>query len=222
LLYVVNLGTIAQNPWLSRVQNPDSPDWVVFDLDPHGVGFAAVQEMALRLKDLLDRLRLASYPKTSGASGLHVYVPIEPRYTYGQVAHFAELVALVASRENPRLATLERSLRRRQAGRIYLDHLQNARGKSVVAPYSVRARAGAPVSTPLKWQEVQRPLDPQDFTIKNVPQRLVRQGDLFEPLTRRQRLTEALEELEGLLRAAADKRPRRVRKPAPRKARVNA
>jgi bifunctional non-homologous end joining protein LigD len=218
LLYVVNLGTIAQNPWLSRVPTPDCPDWIVFDLDPHDVPFAAVQEMALRLKALLDRLRLVSYPKTSGASGIHVYVPIAPLYPYAQVAHFAELVAVVATRENPRLATLERSLKKREAGRIYLDHLQNARGKSVVAPYSVRAQAGAPVSTPLEWQELQHPLSPHDFTLKNIPQRLRLHGDLFKRvLTHKQRLGDALEELERLLRAPTDKKTRRPKKSTPRK-----
>jgi bifunctional non-homologous end joining protein LigD len=218
LLYIVNLGTIAQNPWLSRAESPDTPDWIVFDLDPYEVNFATVQEMALRLKDLLDRLGLVSYPKTSGASGMHVYVPIEPLYTYEQVAHFAELVALVAVRENPRLATLERSLKKREVGYIYFDYLQNARGKSVVAPYSVRARPGAPVSTPLEWQEVQRPLSPQDFTLRNVPRRLVQQGDPFKPvLTHKQRLGEALRELEKLLsvpseRKSLPKRKNRVTK----------
>jgi bifunctional non-homologous end joining protein LigD len=213
LLYVVNLGTIAQHPWLSRVQTPDCPDWVVFDLDPYDVPFAAVQELALRLKDLLDRLRLASYPKTSGASGIHVYVPLAPLYTYAQAAHFAELVALVATRKNPRLATLERSLKKRPSGRIYLDHLQNARGKSVVAPYSVRAQAGAPVSTPLQWSEVDHPLSPHEFTLKNIPQRLRQRGDLFKRvLTHKQRLGGALEELERLLRASAAQNTRRPKK----------
>jgi bifunctional non-homologous end joining protein LigD len=207
LLYLVNLGTIAQHPWHSRTEHPDAPDWVVFDLDPHQAEFAAVREMALRLKDLLDRLGLVSYPKTSGASGMHLYVPLEPLYSYAQVAHFAELVARVAARENPRLATLERSLKKRPAGRIYLDHLQNARGKSVVAPYSVRAQAGAPVSTPLEWREVQHPLHPRDFTLRNVPRRLARRGDPFAPvLTRGQRLGEALEQLAKLLEVPAGKK----------------
>src|SRR5262249_7762669 len=140
--------------------------------------------------------------KTSGASGMHLYVPIEPVYTYEQVAHFAELVARLATHEHPQLATLERSLKKRPAGCIYLDHLQNARGKSVVAPYSVRALPGAPVSTPLQWREVQRPLQPQDFTIENVLQRLARQGDPFaRVLTHGQRLDDALSQLEQLLGA---------------------
>src|SRR5262249_3731010 len=150
----------AQNPWHSRVPSVDFPDWIVFDLDPHEVEFAAVQELALGLKTLLDRLGLASYAKTSGASGMHVYVPIARLYGYEQVAQFAELVARRAVEKCPQLGTLERSLKKRRGGRIYLDHLQNARCKSVVAPYSARAQAGATVSTPLAWEEVERPLSP--------------------------------------------------------------
>jgi len=200
LLYLVNLGTIAQNPWHSRVPSIDYPDWIVFDLDPHEVEFAAVQELALGVKALLDRLGLASYPKTSGASGMHLYVPIAPLYSYEQVAQFAELVARHATKEYPQLGTLERSLKKRRGGRIYLDHLQNARGKSVVAPYSVRAQAGATVSTPLTWAEVERPVSPRDFTIVTLPQRLTQRGDLFAPvLTQKQELSEAIERLEDLL-----------------------
>jgi bifunctional non-homologous end joining protein LigD len=211
----VNLGTIILNPWHSRIDNPETPDWVVFDLDPYEVNFTAVQELAVHLKVLLERFGLASYPKTSGASGMHVYVPIEPVYTYAQVAHFAELVARLATRESPQLATLERSLKKRPTGYIYLDHLQNARGKSVVAPYSVRAQPGAPVSTPLEWQEVQRPLQPRDFTIRNVPQRLARQGDPFAPvLTHGQRLDDALQHLEKLLRTPLSRQTQRRNKQA--------
>ena len=217
LLYLVNLGTIAQNPWHSRIASIDYPDWIVFDLDPSDdVEFVAVQELALGLKTLLDHLGLNSYPKTSGASGLHVYVPIAPLYSYTQVAQFAELVARQATKEHPQLGTVERSLKKRKGGTIYLDHLQNARGKSVVAPYSVRAEAGATVSTPLTWAELEHPLSPRDFTIVTLPQRLTRRGDLFAPvLTQQQELGEAIARLEDLLRqghgAVSPKRMRRSR-----------
>ena len=217
LLYLVNLGTIAQNPWHSRRASIDYPDWIVFDLDPSDdVEFVAVQELALGLKTLLDYLGLNSYPKTSGASGLHVYVPIAPLYSYTQVAQFAELVAHQATKEHPQLGTMERSLKKRTGGTIYLDHLQNARGKSVVAPYSVRAEAGATVSTPLTWAELEHPLSPRDFTIVTLPQRLTRRGDLFAPvLTQQQELGEAIARLEDLLRqghsAVLPKRRRRSR-----------
>ena len=146
---------------------------------------------------------------------MHVYVPIAPLYSYTQVAQFAELVARHATKEHPQLGTLERSLKKRMGGRIYLDHLQNARGKSVVAPYSVRAEAGATVSTPLTWAEVERPLSPGDFTIATLPQRLTQRGDLFAPvLTQKQELGKAIERLEDLLRqghgAASSKRIRRL------------
>lgn len=202
LLYLVNLGTLAQNSWHSRIQSIDCPDWIVFDLDPPpDVEFAAVQELALGLKTLLDHLGLDSYAKTSGASGMHIYVPIAPLYNYTHVAQFAEFVARQAIKKYPQLGTLERSLKKRMGGQIYLDHLQNARGKSVVAPYSVRAEAGATVSTPLTWAEVERPLNPHDFTIATLQQRLKQRGDLFAPvLTQKQELRTGIEHLEGMLR----------------------
>jgi bifunctional non-homologous end joining protein LigD len=217
LLYLVNLGNIAQHPWHSRVASIDCPDWIVFDLDPPDtMEFGAVQELALGLKTLLDRLGLDSYAKTSGASGLHVYVPIASLYSYAQVAQFAELVAHQAAKEYPQLGTLERSLKKRKGDKIYLDHLQNARGKSVVAPYSVRAEAGATVSTPVTWAELEYPLSPRDFTIVTLPQRLTQQGDLFAPvLTQKQELGKAVARLEEVLRqslgAASPKRMRRPR-----------
>jgi DNA ligase D-like protein (predicted polymerase)/DNA ligase D-like protein (predicted 3'-phosphoesterase) len=217
LLYLVNLGTIAPHPWHSRVASIDCPDWIVFDLDPpNDMEFSAVQELAVGLKTVLDRLGLDSYAKTSGASGLHVYVPIAPLYSYTQVAQFAELVARQATKAYPQLSTLERSLKKRAGGKIYLDHLQNARGKSVVAPYSVRAEAGATVSTPITWSEVEHPLSPHDFTIATLPQRLTRHGDLFAPvLTQKQELGEAIMRLEDLLqqgrRAVSPTRTRRPR-----------
>ena len=201
LLYLVNLGTIAQHPWHSRVSALDTPDWIVFDLDPYEVPFTAVQELALGLKEVLDRLGLVSYAKTSGAAGMHVYLPLAPLYPYETVAQFAEVIAQHVVNQCPRLATLERALSKRKRGTIYLDHLQNARGKSVVAPYSVRAEPGATVSTPLTWTEVEHPLTPRDFTIATLPQRVAQHGDLFAPvLTQHQELGNALTALEQLLR----------------------
>jgi len=201
LLYLANLGTIGPHSWHSRVGHIDRPDWVVFDLDPQEAHFAAVQEFALGLKEILDRLGLDSYPKTSGAAGLHLYVPIEPLYTYEQAASFAELVARRAVTAYPRLGTLARAVNKRQRRHIYLDYLQNARGKSVVAPYAVRAEPAAPVSTPLTWKEVTQPLDPRDFNIITLPQRLPHQGDPFRSLlTQRQHLGDAMERLEAQLR----------------------
>jgi bifunctional non-homologous end joining protein LigD len=212
LLYIANLGTISQNPWHSRANDLDHPDWVVFDLDPEEVEFDVVRQVALALRDILERLGLDSRVKTSGSRGLHVYVPIEPVYGYEQVANFAELVGTLAERENPEIVTLERSLKRRKGGRVYMDHLQNARGKSVVAPYSVRERPGATVSAPLDWDEVRRKLRPQDFTIENIRQRLAKKGDLFESvLGKKQRLNGAVQKLEKLLGRSKERAGRQRR-----------
>src|ERR1044071_4065548 len=200
LLYMANLGAIERHPWHSRVRNINHPDWFVFDLDPQGVEWSEICDVAISCKEILDGFGLDSYAKTSGSRGIHVYVPIKPVYSYQQVADFAERVAMIIERENKGVATLERSLRKREKARIYLDHMQNARGKSVVAPYSVRPKPGATVSAPLEWSEVKRKaVTISDFTIKTMPERLKQRGDLFKSvLTNRQRLDAAFEKLEGL------------------------
>ena len=200
-LWMANLGAIERHPWHSRVASLDHPDWVVFDLDPgEGVEFATICDVALALRGLLERLGLESYPKTSGSRGLHVYVPAGAAHEYEEVAKFAERVATLVARERPDAATVERSLKKRGAGLIYVDHLQNARGKSVVAPYSVRPRPGATVSTPLEWKEVERAkIMPRDFTMKNLLRRVERKGDPFAPvLEGRQDLKGAFEEARRL------------------------
>jgi bifunctional non-homologous end joining protein LigD len=191
LLYVTNLGAIERHPWNSRARNLDHPDWVVFDLDPaEGVEFAAICEVALRLKEVLGRAGLECFAKTSGSRGIHVYAPLKPVHGYDEVADFAERAASIVVSELPRLATVERSLKKRPGGKVYVDHLQNARGKSVVAPYSARPRPGATVSAPLDWAEVKRgKITPHYFTIENMRKRVERKGDLFRPvLELRQRL----------------------------------
>ncbi|HEV7902525.1 MAG TPA: non-homologous end-joining DNA ligase [Pyrinomonadaceae bacterium] len=200
LVYMANLAAIERHPWHSRIEQLDRPDWVVFDLDPENVDFEVVCEMAVSTRDVLEKLGLESYVKTSGSRGLHVYVPVKAVHDYDAAARFAELVARLVVRENPEVATIERSLKKRQHARIYIDHMQNARGKSVVAPYSVRPRPGAPVSAPLSWDEVKRrKVRPQDFNIKNIPARIARAGDLFKPvLNGKQTLDEALLELESI------------------------
>lgn len=200
LVYMANLGAIERHPWHSRIEHLDRPDWVVFDLDPENVDFASICETAVSTRDILEGLGLRSYVKTSGSRGLHIYVPIKAVHDYDAAARFAELVAQLVVRENPEVATIERSLKKRKHARIYVDHMQNARGKSVVAPYSVRPRPGAPVSAPLNWDEVKRQkVRPQDFTIKNISARLARTGDLFKPvLNGQQTLDEALLELESV------------------------
>jgi bifunctional non-homologous end joining protein LigD len=191
LLYVTNLGAIEFHPWNSRARNLDRPDWVVIDLDPgEGVDFAVICEVALRLKDVIGRAGLECFAKTSGSRGIHVYAPLKPVHSYEQVADFAERVASIVANERPDLATVERSLKKRPRRSIYIDHFQNARGKSVVAPYSARPRIGATVSAPLDWAEVKRAkITPQDFTIENMLKRIERKGDIFKPaLNLKQRL----------------------------------
>jgi bifunctional non-homologous end joining protein LigD len=207
---MANLGAIERHPFHSRVRDLEHPDWFVFDLDPgEGVEFTTICELAVAVRDVLARLGLESYPKTSGSRGVHVYVPVKAVYDYEQIAELAERIATVVARENPSVATVERSLRKRARGQIYVDHMQNAKGKSVVAPYSVRPRAGATVSAPLEWDEVERRrFTPRDFTIKNIYRRVRSKGDLFKPvLGGRQKLDGAFEAARELLR---EKRARRA------------
>lgn len=190
-LYVTNLGAIERHPWNSRASNLDHPDWIVFDLDPgEDVEFTAICEVALHLKDVLGRAGLECFAKTSGSRGIHVYAPLKPVYGYQEVAGFAERAASAVASEHPDLATVERSLKKRPSGTTYVDHMQNARGKSVVAPYSARPRPGATVSAPLSWAEVKRgKITPQDFTIENIRKRIEKSGDLFQPVLKlKQRL----------------------------------
>lgn len=192
LLYMANLGAIERHPWHSRTEDLDHPDWFVFDLDPSGVEFEEICDVALSTKGILDGLGLESFVKTSGSRGIHVYVPLKPVHTYEEVAGFAERVAELVVEANPSVATIERSLKKRKRRAIYVDHMQNARGKSVVAPYSVRPKPGATVSAPLEWDEVKRKkIRIQDFTIKNMLRRIERKGDLFKPVLRKRQTLKA-------------------------------
>lgn len=182
LLFLANSGCISQNPWLSRSGSLDSPDFIVFDLDPADDGdFARCIEAALLVRDQLAGFGLRGYPKTSGASGIHVYVPLKAGYSYEQARQFARAVAILCREARPDLVSLESAIARRDAP-VYLDILQNSRGKTVAAVYSVRARDGAPVATPLAWEEVRPGLCPSDFTIAGIFDRLAARGDLFAPV----------------------------------------
>lgn len=195
LLYLANLGSISLHAWGSRITAAENPDWIVFDLDPGEAAFEDVCDGALVLREVLGEFGLLCYPKTSGSSGLHVYVPISPKHDYEIIAGFAAFVADRVSRMRPDTLTIQRSIKDRK-GRIYVDYLQNGFGKSVAVAYSVRARPGAPISAPLTWKEVQsKKLGPRDYTIKNFSQRIkkVRGIDLFEEvLTNRQSLNRAV------------------------------
>jgi bifunctional non-homologous end joining protein LigD len=214
LLYMANLGAIERHPFHSRVADLEHPDWFVFDLDPsEGVEFTTICDVALTTRDVLARLGLDSYPKTSGSRGIHIYVPVEPAYDYRQIAELAEQVATVVAREQSEVATVERSKRKRGERMIYVDHMQNARGKSVVAAYSVRPKPGATVSAPLEWREVERKkLKTSDFHIRNMLRRVESKGDLFAPvLKKRQRLEGVFERARELFEEGS-KKGRRARR----------
>jgi len=195
LLWMVNMGCIDLNTWYSRIDRPDRPDWVLFDLDPSpDVGFAETVEVALLVKAALDALGLVSFPKTSGSRGIHVLVPVERRHTYDDTREFAEVVASAIARTHPRLATTEWSKAKRRG--VLIDSNQNGEGKTIASVYSVRPKPGAPVSTPLRWEEVDERLDPAAFTMEAVLERVARVGDLYAPvLTTRQSLGAALRAL---------------------------
>ncbi len=188
LLWMVNMGCIDMNTWYSRIDKPDRPDFVLFDLDPSpDVGFTQTVQVALLVKAALDPLGLASFPKTSSADGMHVLVPIERRYTYDDTREFSEIVAGAIARTHRGLATTEWTKSKRRG--VLIDSNQNGEGKTIASAYSVRPRAGAPVSTPLRWDEVKDGLDPSAFTMDVVLERVREQGDLFAGvLTTKQRL----------------------------------
>ncbi len=196
LLFLVNLGCIDHNPWMSRVGSYEFPDYLLIDLDPVDCPYEKIVEAALLVRSKLDLAGLEGYPKTTGGDGLHIYVPLDPRYTYEQVRSFAELLAALAVADRPDLFTTPRAVARREKGRVYFDWAQIAEGKTISAPYVLRAYPGAPVATPLAWREVTQRLNPDQFTIHNAIARFDRLGDLFEPvLTNHQKLETALEKL---------------------------
>ncbi len=200
LLFLVNLGCIDHNPWMSRVGSLEHPDYLLIDLDPQECGYEKIVEAALVVRAKLDRAELESYPKTTGGDGMHLLVPLEPRYSYEQVRSFAEALAALVAHERPDLFTTPRAVSRRDKGKVYFDWAQIAEGKTISAPYVLRAYAGAPVATPLAWREVTPRLDPSQFHIGNALARFDRVGDLFEGVLKRpQKLEAAVEKLSGHL-----------------------
>jgi bifunctional non-homologous end joining protein LigD len=181
LLYEANLGCIEINVWSSSLPHLDSPDYIVLDFDPFETSFPFVIEAVLAAKAVLDEMALPAFCKTSGATGMHIYIPLAPRYSHEQARELAHLVCLFVNRRHPDLTSLERSPAKRK-GRVYLDYLQNRRGATMAAPYALRPREGAPVSTPLEWKEVTARLDPAEFNIRTVPGRLARKGDPWHDL----------------------------------------
>ncbi len=182
---------------MSRVGSLDNPDFLLIDLDPQECSYSRVTEAAQLIRLLLEESGLTGCPKTTGGKGMHIYVPLDPVYSYDHVRAFAEILARLAERERPDLFTLPRALSKREKGKVYFDYLQIARGKTISAPYVLRAHPGAPVATPLDWSEVKEGLEPALFNIRNALARFERTGDLFEPVLRlKQRLEPALERLE--------------------------
>jgi bifunctional non-homologous end joining protein LigD len=180
LLYVVQLGAISIDPWHSRVQSVRFADYAIIDLDPGPrARFAQVIEVAHLVKDVLDDLELRAIPKTSGASGLHIVLPLEPGVPNDGARIIAEVVARQVAQRQPKIATVERMVRARPSGAVYVDFLQNIRGKTVAGVYSVRAQPRPSVSTPLAWDELDETLDPESFTIDTVIPRLRTVGDLW-------------------------------------------
>ncbi len=211
LLYLVQLGCIDQNPWMSRVDSLDHPDFMLIDLDPFECGYDKIVEAALLVRRRLEMLGLTGYPKTTGGDGMHIYVPLEPVYSYEQSRGVAEVLARLVAAERPDLFTMPRSISKREKGRVYFDYIQNSRGKTISAPYVVRAHPGAPVATPLEWRELTTGLHPSQFHIRNAMERFDRVGDLYAGvLENKQRLEPALAKLEEMVTAVTPPKVKRA------------
>ncbi len=179
LVWMANSGVVEINPWLSRFGDPDSPDFAVFDIDPsEGATWEDVKVVARMVKSLLDHWGLAGFPKVSGATGLHIYVPILPRFTYKEASTFVKNGAVQVRDAYPERVTLERKVKDRQ-DRVYIDYPQNARGQTISSVYGVRATRGAPVSMPIDWKELDD-IHPKSWDITTAMRRIRESGDLFE------------------------------------------
>ena len=179
LLYIASLGCIEMNPWSSTIKNPDNPDWCIIDLDPDENSFNQVIQAARVTKDVLDAIGIPSYCKTSGSSGLHIYIPLGAKYSYHDSKEFGRRIAKIVHAELPQFTSIERKTAHR-GGNMYIDFLQNRPQATVAAPYSLRPKPGATVSAPLYWEEVKRGLKLSDFSLRNMPARLQKEGDIFK------------------------------------------
>lgn len=183
LMWVINLGCIDLNQWYARCDDVDRPDYLHFDLDPvPGASFEKVSETALLLREALDALKMPSYAKTTGSKGIHIYVPIQRGPTQKQVWTFAKELSHAIAAQAPKLVTAVYVVSKRPKGRVLVDYNQNAWGRTLASIYSVRPRPEASVSTPVTWKELERGVKIEDFTMKNVPARLKKVGDLWQPL----------------------------------------
>lgn len=198
LVYMANLGCIELNPWHSTFMKQDYPTWLMLDLDPGNTPFKDVIDTALVIKEILDEIAIRGYCKTSGATGLHIYIPLGEKYDYDEAKTFAEIMAVIAHNRIPDITSIERVVAKRN-DKVYIDFLQNRKGQTIAAPYSVRPQKMATVSAPLKWEEVNERLSPQMFTIKNAPERFEKMGDLWQPLLKKRiDLRKALKAMEKL------------------------
>ena len=189
LLHFVNLGTIEQHPWHSTTANLDKPDWIAIDLDPKKAPWENVLQVALVTKAVCDEIGLTAFPKTSGSSGIHIYLPLKPTNGYESVAEFSRLLAGEVARRAPGIATVERTIAKRKRDQVYVDWMQNARGKSLAAAFTARAKPKATVSMPLSWKQIEQGVKISDFTVKNVPALLRKNGDAWSDFfDRRQKL----------------------------------
>ena len=177
LLHLVNLGTIEQHPWHSTTKKLSKPDWIALDLDPKQAPWANVLQTALVAKEVCDEIGLKAFPKTSGSSGIHIYLPLKPTNDYEGVAEFSKLLAGEVARRASSIATVERSIAKRKSNQVYVDWMQNARGKSLASVYTTRARPKATVSMPLTWKQIEQGVAIADFTLKNVPALITKTGD---------------------------------------------
>jgi bifunctional non-homologous end joining protein LigD len=177
LLHFVNLGAIEQHPWHSTTKRLDKPDWIAIDLDPKKAPWENVLQVALKVKEVADEIGLEVFPKTSGSSGLHIYLPLKATNEYDRVAEFARLFASEVAQRAPKIATVERTIAKRAATQVYVDWMQNARGKSLACIFTARAKPKATVSMPLTWKQIEQGVKITDFTITNVPELLKKKGD---------------------------------------------
>jgi bifunctional non-homologous end joining protein LigD len=177
LLHFVNLGSIEQHPWHSVVKKLNKPDWIAIDLDPKQAPWENVLQVALVGKEVCDEIGFRAFPKTSGSSGIHIYLPLKPTSDYEDVAEVARLLAGEIASRAPQIATVERSLAKRKKTQVYVDWMQNARGKSLASVYTARAKPKATVSMPLSWKDVEKGVKITDFTIRNVTEILKKKGD---------------------------------------------
>ena len=183
LLYMTQIAAISQDPWFSRVQSPGDADYVALDLDPDDdAPFERVLDVARWIRDELHSLNVPAVPKTSGSSGLHIYIPLPPGTSYESGMLFCQIVATVVATRHPKVATIERKVKARRRGTVYVDYLQNILGKTLATAYSARASSFAGVSTPLEWSEIDERIDPRDYTITSAPGRFAKVGDLWARL----------------------------------------